>query len=53
MGEEWDPTTMFQTLVTKMQDIQELATDVGRIIEEVYITNVQYTVIYNIWAYYE
>ena len=51
MGEEWDPTTPFQTLVTKVQDIQEFATDGGRIIEEVDITDVLYTVIYNTRAY--
>ena len=40
MGEEWDSTTPFQTLVTKMQDIQEFATDGGSSIEEVDITDV-------------
>ena len=53
LGEEWDPTTSSQTLVTKVQDIQEFATDVGRSIEEVDITDVLYTVIYNTGAYYE
>ena len=43
--EEWDPTTPFQTLVTKVQDIQEFATYGGRSIAEVDITNVIYTVI--------
>ena len=36
-----------------MQYIQEFATDGGRSIEEVHITNVLYTVIYNTGAYYE
>ena len=40
MGEEWDPTTPFQTLVTKVKDIQEFTTDGGRSIEEVDITDV-------------
>ena len=33
MGEESDPTTPFQTLVTKVQDIQEISIDEGRGIE--------------------
>ena len=33
MGEESDPTTPFQTLVTKVQDIQEISIDGGRGIE--------------------
>ena len=53
LGEEWDPTTPIQTLVTKVQDIQEFATYVGRSISEVDITDVLYTVIYNIGAYYK
>ena len=53
MGVEWDPTTAFQNLVIKVQDIQEFATDGGRSIEEVDITYVLYTVIYNTGAYYE
>ena len=52
IGEEWDPTTPFQTLVTKVQYIQEFTTDGGRIIEEVEITDVLYTVLYNTGAYY-
>ena len=51
MGGKWDPTTPFQTLVTKVQDIQEFATDGGSSIEEVDITDVLYTVIYNIGPY--
>ena len=31
--EEWDPNIPFQNLVTKVQDIQEFATDGGRSIE--------------------
>ena len=27
LGKDWDPTTSFQTLVTKVQDIQEFATN--------------------------
>ena len=53
LGEEWDPTTPFQNLVTKLQDIQEFSTDRGRSIAEVDITNVLYMVIYNTGAYYE
>ena len=53
LGEEWDPNTPFQTLVTKVQDIQEFATYGGRSIEEVDITDVLYTVIYNTRAYYK
>ena len=53
LGEEWDPTTSSQTLVTKVQDIQEFATYGGRSIAEVDITNVIYTVIYNTGAHYE
>ena len=45
IGEEWDPTTWFQNLVTKLQDTQEFAIDGGRSIEEVDITDVLYTVI--------
>ena len=51
MGEEWDSITPFQTLVTKVQDIQELATDGGRSIEDMDITDVLYTVIYNTGVY--
>ena len=53
LGEEWDPTTPFQILFTKVQDIQEFATYGWRSIEKVDITDVIYTVIYNIGAYYE
>ena len=53
MGVEWDPTIAFQNLVIKVQDIQEFATDGGRSIEDVDITDVLYTVIYNTGAYYE
>ena len=53
MGEKWDPTTLFQTLVTKVQDIQELAKDGGSSIEEVDIIYVLYTLIYNTGVYYE
>ena len=52
LGEEWDPTTAFQTLVTKVQDIQKFATYGWRSIAGVDITNVLYTVIYNIDAYH-
>ena len=53
LGEEWDPTTPFQPLVKKLQDIQEFATDRGRSIAEVDITDALYTVIYNTCAYYK
>ena len=45
--EEWYPTTPFQTLVTKVQGIQEFATDGGRSIAEAEITDVLYMLIYN------
>ena len=52
-GDEWDPNTPFQNLVTKVQEIQEFTTYGGRSIEEVEITNVLYTVIYNTEEYCE
>ena len=53
MGEDWDPTTSFKTLVTKVQDTKEFATYGGRSVEVVDTTDVIYTVIYNTGAYYE
>ena len=53
LGKEWDPTTPFQTLFKKLQDIQEVAKVGGGSIEEVDVIDVVYMVIYNTSAYYK